>query len=110
MEEGVLITERIPPTLMERYFGKGHNLYIENFYTSLRLAKYLMENGTNVTGTIRENREQFPLELINTSLQKGEAAFYQHDRIVIVEYRAKGIVLEGNLKWFMFYIHHMELL
>ena len=29
MEEGVLITERIPATFMERYFGKGHNLYID---------------------------------------------------------------------------------
>ena len=68
--EGALITERIPATLMERYFGKGHNLYIDNFYTSLRLAKYLIENGTNATGTIRENRKQFPLKLKNTSLQR----------------------------------------
>ena len=89
MEERVLITERIPATLMERYFGKSHNLYIDNFYTLLRLAKYLIENGTNVTGTIRENRIQIPLELKNTILQKGEAAFYQHDSIVILKYRAK---------------------
>ena len=68
MEEGALITERIPATLMDRYFGKGHNLYIDIFYTALRLAKYLIENSTNVTGTIRENRKQLPLELKNTSL------------------------------------------
>ena len=49
MEEGTLMTERIPATLMERYFDKGHNLYIDNVYTSLRLAKYIIENGTNVT-------------------------------------------------------------
>ena len=84
-----IVTERIPATVMERHFGKGHNLYIDNFHTSLRLAKYLIENGTNVTGTIRENRKQFPLELKNTSLQKGEAAFYQHDSMVIVRYTAK---------------------
>ena len=89
MEERALITERIPATLMERYFSKGHNLYIDNFYTSLRLAKYLIENGTNVTGTVRENRKQFSPELKNTILHKGEAAFYQHDSIVIVKYRAK---------------------
>ena len=89
MAEGILITERIPDTLMERYFGKGHNLYIDNFYTSLRLANYLIKSGTNVTGTIREKRKQFPLELRNTILQKGEAAFYQHDGIVIVKYRPK---------------------
>ena len=101
MEEGALITENIPnipATHMERYFGKGHNLYIDTFYTSLRLAKYLIENGTNVTGTIRENRKQFPLELKNTSLQKGEAAFYQHDSIVIVKYRAKQDSPRGQLK------------
>ena len=55
MEEGALSRERIPSTFMDRYFGKGHHLYIDNFYTSLRLANYLIENGTNVTGTIREN-------------------------------------------------------
>ena len=76
---------------MERYFGKGHNFYIDNFYTSVRCAKYLIENGTNVTGTIRENRKQFPLELKNTSLQKGGAAFYQHDSIVIAKHRAKRV-------------------
>ena len=57
---------------------------------------YLIENGTNVTGTIRENRKQFPLELKNTSLQKGEAEFYQHDSIVIVKYRAKRDSARGQ--------------
>ena len=91
-----MIKERIPATLMERYFCKGHNLYIDNFNTSLRLAKYLIENGTNVTGTIRENRKQFLLELKNTIWQKGEAAFYQHDSIVIVKYRAKRDSARGQ--------------
>ena len=98
MEEEALITERIPATFMERYFGKGHNLYIGNFYTSLRLAKYLIENDTNVTGTIREKRKQFPLEQKNTILQKGEAAFYQHDSIVNVKYRAKRNSASGPPK------------
>ena len=60
MEEGALITERIPATLTERYFGKGHDLYIDNFYTSVRLENYLIENGTNVKGTIRENQKTVP--------------------------------------------------
>ena len=50
MEEGALVQKRIPATLVDRYFGKGHNLNIDNFYTSLRLANYFVENGTNVTG------------------------------------------------------------
>ena len=98
MEEGTIITERIPATLMERDFDKGHNLYIDNFYTSLRLAQYLIENGTNVTGTIRENRKQCWLELKNTILQKGEAAFYKYNSIVIVKYRAKRDSARGQPK------------
>ena len=61
MEEGALITEKVPATLIERYFGKGHNLYIDNFNTSHRLANYLIENGTNVMGTIRETENSSQL-------------------------------------------------
>ena len=39
MEEGAIITERITATLIERYLGKGHNLYMDNFHTSLKMAK-----------------------------------------------------------------------
>ena len=42
--------------------------------------------------------KQFPLELKNTILQKGEAAFYQHDSIVIRKYRAKGAGARGQPK------------
>ena len=64
-------------------------MYVDNFYTLLRLANYLDENGTNVIGTIRENTKEFPLDLRNTILQKEEAAFYQHNSIVIVKYSTK---------------------
>ena len=33
--EESLITENIQTTLMERYFGKGHNLHIDNFIHQL---------------------------------------------------------------------------
>ena len=42
--------------------------------------------------------KQFPLELKNTSLQKGEVAFHQHDSIVIVKYRAKRDSAAGQPK------------
>ena len=55
----------------------------------MNLAKYFNDNGTNVTGTIRDNRKMFPIKLKNTGLEKGEAAFYRHDSIVIAKYRSK---------------------
>ena len=55
-EDG-LITEKIPITLMQKYLGKGHHLFVDNYYTSYALAEYLLQNDTYVTGTIRENRK-----------------------------------------------------
>ena len=98
MEEGTLITERISATFMERFFAKSNNLYIDNFYPSHRLANYFIEKGTDVTGAIRENRKHFPFALKNTNLQKGEAAFYWHDSIIAVNYRAKRDSVRGQPK------------
>ena len=61
MEEGALVTERIPATLIERYFGKGQNLYKDIFYTPFILANHLIENGTSVTGIVREKEKSSPL-------------------------------------------------
>ena len=82
------MTERIPATLIERYLHKGHHLFIDNYYTYNILAKYFIERGIHVTGTIRHNRKNFPAELKAIQLGKGQAAFYQHEGTVIAKYRA----------------------
>ena len=73
---------------MQKYLGKGHHLYVDNYYTSIALAEHLLQNDSHVTGTIRENRKQFPGELKRIALNKGESAFFQHDDIVIMKYRS----------------------
>ena len=89
MEKSCLTTERIPVTLMQNYFEKGHHLFMDNFYTSLPLAKYFLEHGTCITGTIRDSRKHFPTKWKSLCLEKGSAAFNQHDGLVITKYRAK---------------------
>ena len=86
--QDALITEKIPVTLLHKYLGKGHHLYVDNYYTSIALEEHLLQNDTHVTGTIRENRKQFPGELKRIALNKGESAFFQHDDIVIMKYRS----------------------
>ena len=46
--EDSLTTERIIVTLMQNYLGKGHQLYVDNFYTSMSLAKHLLQNDTYI--------------------------------------------------------------
>ena len=75
LENGPLITERIPATVMQKYLNKGHHLFIDNYYTSLSFAEYLMQNGTYVTGTIREHRKHIPVKMKALKPVKGDAAF-----------------------------------
>ena len=98
MGDGALLTERIPTTLMQRYLNKGHHLFIDNYYTSLPLAKHLLQNCTHVTGTIKENRKKFPDELKVLNLERGQAAFYQSNDIVIAKYRSNKDRAAGKPK------------
>ena len=87
MEDG-LITEKIPITLMQKYLGKGHHLFVDNYYTSFALAEYLLQNDTYVKRTIRENRKQFPGELKRIALKKEASAYFQHDHMMVMKYRS----------------------
>ena len=85
-----LTTERIPMTLLKSYLGSGHVLYIDNYYTSPQLAKYLLEHQTYMVGTVRANRRNFPSDLCKQNLEKGETSFY-HDKqehVLAMKYRA----------------------
>ena len=95
LENCPLITERITATVMQKYLNKGHHLCIDNFYTSISLAEYLMQNGTYVMGTIREHRKHFLVEMKALRFEKGDAAFYQHEDVVVAKYRAK----KDRIKW-----------
>ena len=51
--------------LMRDYENQGYHLYVDNFYTSMTLAKHLFQQGILFTGTILENRKDFPASLKN---------------------------------------------
>ena len=94
MEDGSLITERIPVTLMQKNLPKAHHLSIDDYYTPISLATYFFQKGPYITQTIRDTRKHFPVELKTMTLMKGEAAFYQLNGLIEVKYRAmKGRTL-----------------
>ena len=49
--ENMLTTITI--TLMRPYLNNGHTLFVDNFYTTPRLAQYMLEHDTKLVGTIR---------------------------------------------------------
>ena len=71
INEDMPSSERIPSVLMKKLLGKGHVLYIDNYYTSPTLVKYFLSNNTR--GTIHSNQYNFPKYIISEVLEyKGQ--------------------------------------
>lgn len=51
-------TYEVVMRLMQEYLNKGHALFLDNFYNSVQLAGKLMENQTNMCGTLQEKRRK----------------------------------------------------
>ena len=68
---------RIVNCLIQKYQGKNHLLYVDNFYTSPELLVELLKKGVYCTGTVRPNCKGFPVNLIpcNKSVQIGSYRF-----------------------------------
>ena len=69
-------------TLMDSYLHKGHNLFIDNWYTSPILFELLHAKSTGACGTVRRNRIGMP-NFMN-KLKRGEHD-YQHTDILLAE-------------------------
>eukprot|EP00117_Sycon_ciliatum_P037855 scpid75620/ scgid28227/ PiggyBac transposable element-derived protein 4 len=55
---------------MQPLVGRGYRFYLDNWYTSTPLAKYLQANQTGMCGTIRKNRLGLPKRLTTFKLSK----------------------------------------
>lgn len=49
--------------LSEPLLGKGRIIYVDKFYTSIPVAKELIDNKTFICGTLRSNRQELPKDL-----------------------------------------------
>lgn len=56
--------------MMRPYFNKGHILYVDNWYSSPKLAEFLHDKDTGLCGTIKKNRKGLPC--LDSKLEKGE--------------------------------------
>ena len=78
---------RVVMDLMERYQGRGHCLYVDNFYTSPQLLMDPLEKRTYCAGTIRTNRKDFPNEILpagSTKMSIGSFRFASTSNLIAV--------------------------
>ena len=86
--------EKVVLTLAESIKGRNHQLYFDNYFTSISLLTKLLSQQTYACGTIRTNRKQYPSE-INTEAQKfkrGECTFRQCGNVVATAWKDNKVV------------------
>ena len=55
--------EGVVRRLTHNILNRNHQVYFDNFFTSINLLVYLLKNGTYASGTLRTNRLGFPCQL-----------------------------------------------
>ena len=55
--------EGVVRRLTHNILNRNHQVYFDNFFTSINLLVYLLKNGTYASGTLRTNRVGFPCQL-----------------------------------------------
>lgn len=89
VEDSRGVTFGIVAKLIKPYLGKGHTVYMDNFYNSVPLAQYLFENQTVVIGTLRKTRKHNPTDILNAKLGKGKAVHVQKSNIHVIKWNDK---------------------
>jgi len=84
---------------MEQYQGKGHCVFVDNFYTSPELFIDMLSLGTYCAGTIKTSRKEFPVQLIpNVTMAPGNFRFATVNDLTAVWWRDRRDVYALSTK------------
>ncbi|UYV82887.1 hypothetical protein LAZ67_22001238 [Cordylochernes scorpioides] len=70
--------------------GRGYHVVMDNFFTSVDLAKDLAGKQTYLTGTIQSNRRGYPKTLKRASLHVDEVIYMKSDMQLAAAYKEKA--------------------
>ncbi|UYV74397.1 hypothetical protein LAZ67_11003397 [Cordylochernes scorpioides] len=81
----------VPMNLLQEssLLGKGYHLITDNFFTSINLAKDLLDSHTYLTGTIRTNRKGLPKTLKSAKLGVDESLYMVNNNLLALAYKEK---------------------
>lgn len=81
--------ENVVKRLSQSILKTGRNITTDNFFTTLNLAKYLLEHKTTLVGTVRKNKKFLPEELVTSKGDAGQSKFYFSGKFTLVKYNGK---------------------
>lgn len=73
---------------MTNLLNKGFHIFLDNFFTSLKLAKYLYSKFTFLTGTLRKSRKGIPSRM-KERFNVGETKYMRKGSLLMLGYRQK---------------------
>ena len=84
---------------MEKYLDKVYRVYIDKFYTSLRLVRDLRLRNTFTGGTVRVDRGEFPTSFKIAKLNPVDSLFIQNNDIVAVHRKKTSCICHVVFPW-----------
>ena len=72
-----------------KLLGKGHIVYLDNFYNSYQLNLELYVRDTYVAGTLRSNRKGNSKAVVTAKLKKGEAVYRRNGPVLCLRWCEK---------------------
>ena len=83
------LATRVVFDLMVPYLDKGYHMYVDNFYTSLKLIQELEKGKTYACGTVCINHREFPKAFKVANLDVGSSTYIRMRNIVAVHWKDK---------------------
>lgn len=75
--------------MVDKYRGKGHHLFMDNFYSSPMLFASLWDCYIGCTGTVRKSRKGIPKDIKEEAIRKHEWTSRTSKQILLVKYSDK---------------------
>ena len=85
------ISGSIVMTLLEPYLDQGHNLFVDNWYTSVGLFETLFERSTGACGTVRKNRVNLPD--LEEKIGEGQQIYKHTNNLSVLKWNDKKEVM-----------------
>ncbi|XP_023235982.1 piggyBac transposable element-derived protein 4-like isoform X2 [Centruroides sculpturatus] len=72
------------------YLKKGYHLFVDNFFMSVPLVRYLYTMGTYITGTVRKNQKYLPAPLKFSKFTVGQRSYFRSGPLLACGFREKA--------------------
>lgn len=100
IQEQIILSksEKIVVYMMRSLLDEGRHVVTDNWYTSLRLANYLENRNTTITGVVRRGRGP-PKEITQLPLEKHQRIFARKGNVLIVRWQDKRDITVMTTKY-----------